>query len=156
MTTICRAYASEESARAAVGRLLAAEVADSEIRVVMGAPRGDLRDAPVGGFADTASERVGAFAGAAHGAGEAMGAFAGDGDARRGSFGDLDRESVTTYQDGVRRVTIASHRDLERMLIAAGLDEPTAAADVKALHDGRVLVLVRAEMPEPAIAALDA
>lgn len=156
MTTICRAYESEDAARAAVDRLLAVDIAGGEIRVVMGSPQGDLREAPVGSFADAAGERVGAFAGAGHTASEAMGAFAGDGDARRGSFGDLDRESVTTYQDGVRRVTIASHRDITRMLVATGLDEPTAAADVKALHGGRVLVLVRAEPPEPAIAALDA
>ena len=73
-----------------------------------------------------------------------MGSFAGEGDQRRGALGDLDRETVTTYRDGVRRVHIASHRKLEKMLVEAGLEADVAAADVEALHAGRVLVLVRA------------
>ena len=42
------------------------------------------------------------------------------------------------------------------MLVDAGLDEPTADADVEALHEGRVVVLVRADgTGEAAIAALE-
>jgi hypothetical protein len=143
MPTICRAYETEDQARAAVDRLLAAGASDAEIRVVMGTPAHDQRDAPVGRFAGM-GDRVGAFAGAAGSSHDAMGSFAGDGDRRRGSFGDLDRETVTTYRDGVRRVQVASHRKLRRMLVEAGLEEDVAAADVDALHAGRVLVLVRA------------
>jgi hypothetical protein len=147
MATLCRAYASPDDAEAAVGRLLTAGVADAEIQVLMGDAVHDARDVAVGGFAGTTAETVGAFAGAAHSGREAMGAFAGDADAqRRGGFSDVDRETVTTYGAGVRRVRIASHHDLNRMLTDAGLDEATAAADVAALHEGRVLVLVRSPM----------
>ena len=143
MATLCRAYGTEDEARAAVDRLLAAGATDAEIRVIMGTPQHDHRDEPVGRFAGTGA-RVGAFAGGGGSIHDAMGSFAGEGDQRRGSFGDLDRETVTTYRDGVRRVHIASHRKLEKRLVAAGLEAEVAAADVDALHAGRVLVLVRA------------
>ena len=155
MTTICRAYDTEEAAREAVDRLLAARFADSEIRIVMGSAQRDARDELVGSFAGATAESVGSFAGTAGSNADAMGRFAGDDDQRRGSFADLDRETVTTYRDGIRRVAITSHRDLQRMLVDTGLDADAAAADVAALHAGRVLVLVRTAMPEPALAALD-
>jgi hypothetical protein len=60
---------------------------------------------------------------------EAMGTFAGDGDAqRRGGFSDVDRETVTTYAADVKRVRIASHQNVAKMLVAAGLDEATTRA----------------------------
>jgi hypothetical protein len=157
MATLCRAYGTEDEARAAVDRLLAAGATDAEIRVIMGTPGHDHRDEPVGRFAGM-GERVGAFAGAGGSSHDAMGSFAGDGDQRRGGFGDLDRETVTTYRDGVRRVQVASHRKLERMLVEAGLEADVAAADVDALHAGRVLVLVRASSIDAgdAMGALDA
>ena len=72
-----------------------------------------------------------------------MGSFApGAGGQRRGGFGDADRDEVVTYAAGVRRVHIASHRELERRLADAGLDARAVAAEVAALHDGRALVLV--------------
>lgn len=150
MSTLCRAYNSEEDAQAAVDRLLMAGVAGSEIRVLMGETLHDSRDAAVGTFTGASStddETVGAYAGVAHSGREAMGTFAGDADAqRRGGFSDVDRETVTTYAAGVGRVRIASHHNLEKMLLDAGLDGATAKADVDALHRGRVLVLVRSEM----------
>jgi hypothetical protein len=156
MTTLCRAYPSEPDAQAAVDRLLAAGIADAEIQVLMGEAVHDARDTPAGGYAGTAADRevVGAYAGAAHAAGEAMGTFAGDADAqRRGGFSDVDRETVTTLAADVKRVRVASHHDLEKMLVGAGLDAATAAADVRALHEGRVLVLVRSAMGMDEIAA---
>jgi hypothetical protein len=87
-----------------------------------------------------------------------MGGFAGAaGEQRRGGFGDLDRETVTMYRDGVPHVRVASHARLRRTLVEAGLDERAAAADVEALHHGRVLVLARtgAVAPAAAAAALD-
>jgi hypothetical protein len=84
-----------------------------------------------------------------------MGAFAGDADAqRRGGFSDVDRETVTTYGADVKRVRIASHHNLRKMLVDAGLDQATAEADVKALHDGRVLVLVQSATGLDRIAAV--
>jgi hypothetical protein len=161
MTTFCRAYTTEDDARAAVDRLLAAGLPGADVRVLMGEPARDAREAPVGAFAgrDTAGAQVGAFAGAAttHDAG--MGGFAGDADRMRGGgFADTDRETVTSYPAGVARERVASHRGLKRMLLEAGLDEAAADADVRALHEGRVLVLVRTGVlgPGDAARALDA
>jgi hypothetical protein len=157
MNTLCRAYSTDRDAHAAVERLLSAGVGGAEIRLLMGEAVHDSRDAPVGGYAGTTTadgEAVGAYAGAAHTGREAMGAFAGDAGARRpGGFGDADRETVTTYAADVERVRVASHRDLKAMLVDAGLDEATAAADVDALHQGRVLVLVQSAMGLDVLAA---
>ena len=60
---------------------------------------------------------------------------------RGGSFADADRETVTSYPDGVERVEVAGHRHVRRILREAGLDEPTVDRDAEALHDGRILVL---------------
>ncbi len=54
----------------------------------------------------------------------------------------------------MKRVRIASHHNLKRMLVDAGLDEATATSDVEALHHGRVLVLVQSAMTLDEIAAL--
>ena len=98
---------------------------------------------PVGGFAGDAGA-AGSFADQPHAATEGMGTFAGDAsEMRTGGFGDIDRETVTTYENGVKRVRIASHRDLQRMLVDAGLEPDVAATDVEALHHGRILVLTR-------------
>jgi hypothetical protein len=143
MATTCRAFQTEDEARAEVERLLAAGVSGDEIRVLTGEAIRDQGDVPVGSFAGEAGA-VGSFADHPHSAGDGMGAFAGEASRQRtGGFADLDRETVTTYADGVKRVRIASHRDLKRMLVDAGLDPETAATDVDALHHGRVLVLAR-------------
>ena len=145
MTTLCRAYTNEDDARAAVQRLVAAGVPGTAIRVLMGAPVRDARQTPIGRFAGTFDRRdvaVGSYAGPARTADAAMGAYAGDAAAmRRGGFADSDTDTVTTYAGGAERVRITSHRHLERLLLEAGLDEETAKADVRALHEGRILVL---------------
>src|SRR3954466_14455580 len=145
MTTICRAYTTEDEAGMAVERLLASGMGADEIRVLMGEQVRDHRDVPTGRFAgSTENGQVGTFAGAATSDHGSMGTYAGDADQqRRGGFGDIDRETVTEYRNGVRRVRIASHRNLTAMLVDPGRDEPTAAHDVEALHRGSVLVLVR-------------
>jgi hypothetical protein len=157
MPTLCRTYPSEPDARHAVDRLMAAGVAGAEIHVLMGESAHDSRDAPVGGYAGSSTANdalVGAYAGAAQSSRAGMGTFAGDADGqRRGGFDDVDRETVTTYAADVMRTRIASHHDLRKMLVGAGLDEATAKADVAALHEGRVLVLVQSNMALAEIAA---
>jgi hypothetical protein len=54
----------------------------------------------------------------------------------------------------VERVRIASHHNLKKMLLDAGLDEATAATDVEALHHGRVLVLMQSARALDEIAGL--
>lgn len=159
MTTLCRAYTSESDARAAVDRLLAAGVPGGDVRVLMGTTEHDARDEPAGGFAGAAGDAVGTFADAAAARRDGMGTFAGDADRMRaGGFADADRDTVTSYPAGVARVRVTAHRGLARMLVEAGLDEAAAEADVRALHEGRILVLVTTTAMDAraAAAALDA
>ena len=158
MPTLCRAYSTVEEARAAVDRLRAAG-RDDEIRVLSGAAPHDHAADPVGRFAGgtTSEAPVGTFAGGERATADPRGSFAGDATLRRrGGFGDLDRDVVATYDGDVPHVRVASHRDLHGLLVDAGLDAETARADVRALHDGRVVVLVRTQgSADDAIAALE-
>jgi hypothetical protein len=160
MTTLCRAYTSNDDAENAVARLLAAGVPGHGIELIMGEAVQDSRDASVGTFAGpttAAAETVGSYANVDHSGREAMGSFAGDPDRHRvGSFGDSDRDTVTTYRAAVKRTRIASHHKLEKLLVEAGLDRATARADVEALHAGRILVLVQSDLaPDDLAAAID-
>jgi hypothetical protein len=129
--------------------------------VLMGEAARDARLAPVGEFAGGAvgpDEAVGSYGGARHAQGDGMGAFAGDAaHSRRGGFADADRDTVTERADGVERMRVTSHRALERLLVEAGIDPASAAADVEALHAGRVLVLATTDgvSSDTAAAALD-
>ena len=143
MQSHCHAYTNETDARIAVDKLLAAGTAGGRISVLSGRMTADHRAEPVGAYAGAEAGRVGGFAGMSGSTADTMGAFAG-GEQRRGGFGDVDRDEVETYENGVRRVHVASHHELERRLSMAGLDADQVAADVAALHHGRVLVLVEA------------
>jgi Kef-type K+ transport system membrane component KefB len=141
MQTHCHAYTNETDARLAVDKLLAAGMAGTRISVLSGRMSADHREEPVGAYAGADAGRVGGFADMDGSTADTMGAFAG-GEQRRGGFGDVDRDEIETYENGVRRVHVASHHELERRLSQAGLDADQVAADVAALHHGRVLVLV--------------
>ena len=158
MPTLCRAYTTDQEAHAAVDRLLAIGTPDANVRVLMGRPVRDHRDDPMGGFAGQTGESAGTFADAPNSSRASAGSYAGDPDAQRvGGFGDIDLETVTSYHNGVPHISTATHRNLKRMLVEAGLDGAEADADVAALHHGRVLVLVRTSdlTPEAAAQALD-
>ena len=158
MTTLYRAYTSTHEAENAIERLLSARASATRIELIMGHAIADARDAPIGTFAGTTTadaQNVGSFGNVAQSGRAAMGSFAGDADKqRRGSFGDIDRDTVTTYQAGLKRTRIVSHRRLKKALVDAGLDQASAAADVDALHAGRVLVLVHSESALDDIAAV--
>jgi hypothetical protein len=146
MTTYCSSYDNAATAEEAVDRLLAAGVDGADVRVLMGTP--SQTDGPAGGFAGPvkAGAPVGAFAG--EGSGPGMGTFAGDAAAMpTGSFATIDRETVTTFEGRARSVHEIGHRRLVALLVEAGLDALAAKRDVQALHDGRVLVLVRSDEP---------
>ena len=144
MHTSCSAYTTDAEAFAAVERLLADGTPGARISVLTGRMTADHRGDRVGAFAGAAGA-VGTFAGPSGATADAMGSFAaGAADQRRGGFGDADRDVIASYPDGVRRVHVASHRELEHRLAAAGLDADAVAADVAALHHGRALVLVTA------------
>jgi hypothetical protein len=142
VTAVCHSYASHAEARRAVDAVLEAGIPGEGVRVLMGEATRDARAGTVGEFAGTLEPGapVGSFAGP-HAEGAATGAFAG-GEQRGGSFADADRDVVTDYPRGVERMRVAEHRRLKRLLTETGLDEPTAARDVQALHAGRILVLV--------------
>jgi hypothetical protein len=146
VTALCRSYASHAEALPAVDAVLEAGIPGEGVRVLTGEATRDARAGTVGEFAGRLEPGapVGSFAGS-HADGAATGAFAG-GEQRGGSFADADRDIVTDYPHGVQRMRVAGHRKLERLLTDAGLDEPAAARDVKALHAGRILVLV--DVPE--------
>jgi hypothetical protein len=144
MAVVCRAYTTHAHARGAVDILLAEGIPGTYLRVLMGEPPRDARTAPAGEFASTLAPEalVGGFGGAGHRHDEGAGAFAGAAGAQRGgSFADADRETVTSYPDGVERVQVAGHRQVRRILREAGLDESTVDRDAQALHEGRILVL---------------
>jgi hypothetical protein len=143
MNALCRSYDNVADAERAVEALLADGVPGDAVRLLMGAGVHDARSEPSGGFAGAvaASDHVGTFAGTGSRRDEPRGSFAGDpGD--EGSFGNADRDVVVTYPDGREHSRVAGHRSLKRLLVDAGLDEHAAESDLRALHGGRVLVLV--------------
>ncbi|MEN3281762.1 MAG: hypothetical protein V7607_2902 [Solirubrobacteraceae bacterium] len=145
MNALCKAYSNADDADRAVEALLAAGVPRDDVRLLMGADVHDARREAAGGFAGAvaAEDRVGAFAGEGGDRSAAMGSFAGDSaTGGEGVFANADRDVVVTYSDGEEQARVAGHRQLTKLLVDAGLDEPTAETDVRALHDGRVLVLV--------------
>jgi Kef-type K+ transport system membrane component KefB len=137
MQTTCSSYADVAEAEAAVRQLLADGMPPARISVISGHAMHDER---IGAYVGEATA-VGAYAGTPG----AMGSFAPGADGQRhGSFADIDRDEITTYENGTRHVHVASHHELEKGLAAAGLDAEAIAKDVAAVHDGRVLVLVTA------------
>ena len=144
MQTTCSSYATATEADAAVQQLLADGMPGARISVISGRMTQDHRAERVGAYAGEAVT-VGAYAGATGSTADTMGSFASGADEqRRGGFGAIDRDEITTDENGVRRVLIASHHELSKRLSEAGLDPAAVAADVAAVHEGRVLVLVTA------------
>jgi hypothetical protein len=138
---------TQDDARRAVDALLNSGVPTAGLRVLMGEPERDARREVEGEFAGAAAPDapVGSFAGSTDRT-AGGGTFAGDASIQRGgSFADVDRDLVTSYDEaGVAHMRVAGHRDLRGLLEGAGLDRDAAERDVAALHQGRVLVLVDA------------
>jgi hypothetical protein len=151
VSALCKAYASHEAASAAVVALQAIGVTSDRLRVFTGAPLHDVRKERVGEFAGTVGPEapVGSFGDVPHRRDEPKADFASTHRAGRvGTFADADRDTVTTYADGVGRIHVTGDHDVESILTDAGLDIGAAEHDVRALHDGWTLVLVR-ETPNP-------
>src|SRR4051812_1753010 len=145
MNALCKAYSNTGDADRAVATLLAAGVPGDDVRLLMGAELHDARREAAGGFAGAVATdaEVGAFAGQGGDRRAAMGSFAGDSAAGgEGVFANADRDVVVTHSDGQEQSRVAGHKQLARLLVEAGLDDDAAETDVRALHDGRVLVLV--------------
>ena len=144
MNALCRAYENTADAERAVEALLGAGVAGDDVRLLMGAEIHDARRESGGGFAgEVASDaRVGAFGGAGAERATPRSSFAGDVSGGEGVFSNADRDVVISYSDGREHSRVAEHHRLKKLLVDAGLEDEVAEADVRALHEGRVLVLV--------------
>jgi hypothetical protein len=145
MNALCRAYDTTTDADRAAKALLDAGVPGDDVRLLMGAEVHDARREAVGAFAGSVApgEQVGDFAGDGHPRATARSSFAGDSSAGgEGVFANADRDVVVSYSDGREHSRVAGHQLLKKLLMDAGLDDDVAEADVRALHDGRVLVLV--------------
>ena len=146
MTALSKTYPTHDAATVAVVALTAIGVPQDQIRVLRGAPRRDVREEQVGEFAGTVGPDapVGSFGDVEHPRSDPRSDFASTGGAGRvGTFADADRDTVTTFEDGVRRMEITGDHDVEAILRDAGLDAAAAEEGVRALHDGWALVLVR-------------
>jgi hypothetical protein len=145
MNALCRAYSTTADADRAVQALLDAGVPGEDVRLLMGAELHDARREAAGGFAGSvaADDKVGAFAGERADRTAPMGSFSGNATSGgEGVFANADRDVVVTHSNGEEQARVAGHGKLKSLLTDAGLDEATADSDVRALHDGRVLVLV--------------
>jgi hypothetical protein len=145
MNALCRAYDNATDADRSVQALLGAGVPGDDIRLLMGAEVHDARRESDGGFGGSveSDEHVGDFAGEGHSRGTPRSSFARDSSASgEGVFANADRDVVVSYSDGREHSRVAGHQRLKKLLVDAGLDEDAAESDVRALHDGRVLVLV--------------
>jgi hypothetical protein len=146
VTALCKAYPTHEAASSAVVALRAVGVDGGRIRVLMGGKLHDVGQERVGEFAGSAGPDapVGSFAGPGHERSAPTGDFASTGGSGRiGSFADADRDTITGYADGVGRMQITGDHDVKAILVDAGLDVAAAERDVRALHEGWALVLVR-------------
>ena len=160
MNALCRAYDNTTDADRAVQALLDAGVPGDDVRLIMGAEIHDARRESGGGYAGSVASdaNVGDFANGGHARDTPRSSFAGDtSGSGEGVFANADRDVVVTFPDGQERERVAGHHRLKSLLMEAGLDDDTAEADVRAVHDGRVLVLVslRAVAEDRAVELLD-
>jgi hypothetical protein len=149
MTTLSKAYPSEETARRAVEALRAAGGPPRDIRLLTSRPLHNVRDEPVGGFAGPVAPDapVGNYGGVARRRGQAKGSFATgsvrDPDRQReGSFADAERVVVVTYNDDSESSRVTGYRGVRQLLRRAALDDDAINRAVKELHTGHAVVLV--------------
>jgi hypothetical protein len=145
MATLCKVFDDEAAALSEVESLIARDVPGEDVRVLRGAPQRDAREDPHGSFAaGHGDDPMGTFAGPETTAVE--GSFAPGHDARAGrlgSFGEVDRDTVTNFPAAMEDVSVVSHNRLVDLLVEAGLDREVAEADVETLHEGKLLVVAR-------------
>jgi hypothetical protein len=145
MTTLSRTYSTEVAARRAVQALRAKGVPEHDIRMLAGRKLGDIRHAPVGGFAGPVppDAAVGTYGGAEVRRRQGAGGFAGDPDEQRqGSFADTDRVVIVTYDGSAERARATGLRGARGLLGRTALDDDTVDRAVDELHRGLAVVLV--------------
>jgi len=146
MTTLCKTFSAEVAARRAVAALRTAGVPARDLRLLTGTRLGDTRRQPVGGYAGPFGHDapLGAFGGGVVGRRHGAGGFAGDPhQQRQGSFGDVDRVVIVTYDDDDgERARVTGLRGARRLLGRAALGDDAVARAVNELHRGCAVVLV--------------
>jgi hypothetical protein len=145
MTTLCRTYSTEVRARRAVKGLRAARVPGRVIRLLTGSQLHDVRREPIGGFTGAVgpSAPVGTYSGGVRQRREGRGGFAGDSDRRRqGSFADVDRSVILTYEDGSERSRVVGDLEIRRLLRGSTFSGDTADRVADELHMGHAVVLI--------------
>jgi hypothetical protein len=149
MAGLSKTYPSEEAARQAVETLRAVGVPPRHIRLLVGHPLRDLRREPRGGFAGPVGpdDPVGTYASRprprSHATGSfATGSFTGDPDRREGSFADVERIVILTYEDDAARSRVTGRRGVRQLLRREALGNDAVDRAVKDLHDGHAVVLV--------------
>ena len=150
MAALIKTYPTEVAARRAVEALRAAGVPPRQIRLLTSRPPHDTRREPVGGFAGPIGTNapIGNFASVPRRRGQgvgsfATGSFAGDPDLQReGSFGDVDRVVIVTYNDDSESARVTGYRGVRQLLRRAALDDDAVDGAVTELHGGHAVVLV--------------
>jgi hypothetical protein len=135
----------EVAARRAIAALRAAGVPARDLRLLTGRRLGDVHQEPVGGYARPFGHDapVGTFGGGVVRRRHGAGGFAGDPDQQRqGSFGDVDRVVIVTYDDDAERARVTGLRGVRQLLGRAALGDAAVARALNELQRGRAVVLV--------------
>ena len=150
MAPTIRTYPTPDAARQAIKELRAAGVPGAHIRLLASETlRGIGREAR-GGFAGPLSldAQVGAFACPPSRLGQARGSFATGSAAgepgvqRKGSFADMERVVIVTFQGDSERSRVTGYRAIRLLLSRSGLAESAVDRTVSVLHAGHFVVLV--------------
>jgi hypothetical protein len=152
MAPMVRTYPTPDAARQAIKELRAAGVPAGHIRLLTSQPLRGIGRVARGGFAGPLGDdaHVGAFAGGPHPLGHARGSFATGSAAsapvpqRKGSFADVERIVIVTYQEDSERSRATGYRSIRLLLRRSGLDESAIDRTVSVLHSGHSVVLVEA------------
>jgi hypothetical protein len=152
MAPTIRTYPTPDAARQAVEELRAAGVQAHDIRLLTSEPFGGTSGVARGGFAGPVGPdaAVGAFAGPPRRHGEARGSFATGSvsgerpSPRKGSFADVERVAVVTYQEDTERSRVTGYRGIRKLLRRSALDEDALNKVIDVLHSGHSVVLVAA------------
>jgi hypothetical protein len=147
MTSLCKEYASEDTACRAVDALRAPGVDGRDIQLLTGHPLHDTRHQPVGTYAGSVGPNapVGTYGGRVVLRRQGAGSYAGDPDRQRqGCYADADRIMIVTYRDRSERSRLTGSRGVRRLLGRTGLGNDAIKRTLDQLALGYSVVLVDA------------